>query len=283
MQGKPWLVAFVAAIALSSGHAYGVQRETCMGAAESAQELRKQGKLREARAQLEVCANKGCPSFVRTDCAKWLAEVEREMPSALLRARDDAGAEITDVRVLMDERVIANKLSAAPNESVVEVDPGTHTFRFEQAGGRFAERRVTFAAGEKMKAVAVTIPRPPTEAARREAPLPVEPSEPAPPVAAYVLVGVSAVALGSFGFFAASGASEYSRLEETCKPRCTDEQTSGVESKFLVANVSLAVSALALGAAAVIFFTRPTAKRAGATLLVQPMGGGAAAGVVARF
>src|ERR1019366_9772271 len=46
--------------------------DACFGAAERAQPLLRQKKLREARAVLEVCARDGCPRVARSDCREWL-------------------------------------------------------------------------------------------------------------------------------------------------------------------------------------------------------------------
>lgn len=253
-----------------------VQRETCMGAAESAQELRRQGKLRLAREQLAVCSQKGCPSFVRRDCSTWLSDLERAMPSAELVARDPSGRPLADVRVLLDGTVVATSL-AKPEAAFVELDPGPHVFRFERLDGSFAEVKQTFGEGERTRVVATLVPR----SAPATPPAPVVLERPVP-AAAWVFGGVSALAVGSFGVFAALGASEYGALERTCKPRCTSAELDPVESKFLIANVSLGVAAAALGVAAVFYFSRPNVA-ATARLDLRPLPGGGAATVGASF
>ena len=54
--------------------------EVCFSAAERAQPLMKQKRMREARAELEVCARDLCPRAARNDCREWLADVTRREP-----------------------------------------------------------------------------------------------------------------------------------------------------------------------------------------------------------
>lgn len=273
------VITFFIAITWSSA-ALAVPRETCMGAAESSQELRKRGKLQSAREQLAVCAQKGCPTFVRKDCLTWLAEVDAAIPSVSLRARDESGAALTDVRVLVDGTVVATELKP---DAKVELDPGAHVVRFERADGVVAEERITLSSGDKSKVVSVTLKGtvkrdvpPPPEA-------PVDTSDHVP-VGVYVLGATAIVGAGSFAFFALTGANEYSKLETSCKPRCNSEQTKSVDTKFLVANVSLAVAVASAVGAAVVYFTRPQPTTGPTTTFgVSPLAGGSGAGVWTHF
>jgi hypothetical protein len=78
------------------------------------------------------------------------------------------------------------------------------------------------------------------------------------PVSVYVLGGVGALALGSFGYFGLAGRSEYFDLKGACGPDCTKSMVSSAHTKLLVADVSLGVSLIALGSAAYLFLTRPS-------------------------
>src|SRR4051812_29640625 len=55
-------------------------KASCAEAYESAQESRASGQLQETRQRLAFCAQPECPGFVQKDCARWLEEVERELP-----------------------------------------------------------------------------------------------------------------------------------------------------------------------------------------------------------
>ena len=67
-------------------------------------------------------------------------------------------------------------------------------------------------------------------------------------VPSYVLGGVSAAAAASFAYFAISGLSQLNQLEQ-CKPNCSRSDVRDVRTKYLLADVSLGVSAVALAAA----------------------------------
>ena len=53
----------------------------CIAANDAAQDLRRTGKLREAREKLALCVSTACPGPVREDCAQRLTEVDGVMPS----------------------------------------------------------------------------------------------------------------------------------------------------------------------------------------------------------
>ena len=80
----------------------------CVKAAEDAQSQRSNHQLRAARLKFLLCAQQTCPAVVRNDCAGWLADVDKVMPSIVVQARDTRGVELTDVRVVVDDKNRAN-------------------------------------------------------------------------------------------------------------------------------------------------------------------------------
>src|SRR5690349_6560913 len=76
-------------------------RELCANAAEQAQSLRDEGKYRRARDQMLICARDVCPGPIKSDCGKWLEQVERDAPTVVFNAQD-AGRDVTDVKVWVD-------------------------------------------------------------------------------------------------------------------------------------------------------------------------------------
>ncbi len=95
------------------------------------------------------------------------------------------------------------------------------------------------------------------------------------PTAAYVLGGVAAVGLATFGTLAILGRSQQADLEGSCSPGCSPEQVQPMKTKFLIADIGLAVFAVSLGGAGYLVLTRPSVST-GAT-------DGAALNVVGRF
>ena len=102
--------------------------------------------------RLLSCSRPECPATVLRDCSQWMNEVVALMPTVVLGARDAQGRDVLSARVSMDGVVVANGLDG----KTIEVDPGTHTFRFE-AGGAATEQRVLIREGEKGRLVSVTL------------------------------------------------------------------------------------------------------------------------------
>ncbi|HHH28352.1 MAG TPA: hypothetical protein ENK57_08410 [Polyangiaceae bacterium] len=215
-------------------------KQACKAAYEAGQEHRLDKRLIEAREQLRACVEDACPAFVRKDCATWLDEVERAIPTVVLRFVDRGGAERSDVRVTVDGQPLVERLDGG----AVSVDPGPHVFVFEPAGGAPVEITLTVLEGERLREVAVDQSPSPTSSPAPSSPPP-PPREPRSvhPVA-WVLYGTSALALGAF-----IGLGVHSLSLEDCQPRCTDEQVDDVVLFRAVADVSVGVSALALGGA----------------------------------
>ena len=127
----------------------------CLDAATRGQRARDTHKLLEARAQLRICAALACPPVVQSDCAGWLASVEKALPSVVVTAKDDAGASLIAVKVTVDGQPFATKLEG----EAVPINPGSHAFHFEGPGGSTLDQVVVAAEGEQNQRVAVVLPR----------------------------------------------------------------------------------------------------------------------------
>src|ERR1700733_10936252 len=93
----------LAALFLSGGPtAHADPLDACIASAEAGQRLRLEAKLTSAREKLLACSQAECPTVLRADCAKWLAEVDRVFPSLVVRAVDGAGADIVEASVYLD-------------------------------------------------------------------------------------------------------------------------------------------------------------------------------------
>jgi hypothetical protein len=141
--------------------------------------------------------------------------------------------------------VLAERLDGKP----IELDPGSYTLRFEARGSPPVSVDVVAQAGVKNRVVEATFPV--TDA---------KPEGASPPLPFWILAGVGTVAVGSFATFAILGQEQYSDLEERCAPGCDPADSDSVRTKFLIADVSMVVAALAYGGAASFYFAVP-AKR----------------------
>src|SRR5438105_2724130 len=149
MRSGVWIVCG-AAIVLATGDARADDADVCIAAAEAAQPLKKQGKLVEAHAELAVCARAACPSFVRSDCARWLAEVEAGLGSIVVDVKDARGSPVRDARVSIDGAP-PRPVTAQP----ITVVPGAHLVRVDRNGGAAVEKSLSVRAKEKAQAVVV--------------------------------------------------------------------------------------------------------------------------------
>lgn len=256
------LALSIAALVAWSGAARAADKATCLRAYESAQNDKNAGKLRASRKKLLVCVEPECPALLRADCTSWLTEVERGMPTVVVVART-GDAELSDVRVLVDDEVLAESLTGA----ALEVDPGQRVFRFEAPGHAPAEQTLTIREGEKSRRLSIALE--PLGSSRQE--------RAGPPVTSWVLAGVGAVGLVSFSYFGIRGLRGRSDLK-ACKGECAQDDVDAVRADFTRADVSLAIGALAFGGALYFYLSsrdERAPERPAASLAVVPQPGGA--------
>ena len=166
--------AAVAAMAVApAAAAAGPDPGGCAEAKEQAASLREVKKLRDARAQLQICAAKTCPAAIRTDCNRRLTSTTAAVPTLLLDVKDEDGKVLQGAQLSMDGIVVSEHLDG----KAVEVDPGGHTFKLELAGRVPLTVQLTLREGEKERRQAVVMlaaePAPPEPAAAPPpAPLP---------------------------------------------------------------------------------------------------------------
>lgn len=254
--------------------------EECAAAYEGSQVARSEGRLRAAQRELRSCTRASCPEFVRTDCARWLGEVESALPSVVLVAKS-GGAEVEDVTVAFDDEQLLARLDG----KAVPVDPGRHVLTFRRGAQPPVSLVVVIREGEKNRPISVELAAP-------------VPAAPPPPPAAdtapragagvlpHVLLGVGALGVAGFATFGLLGMSDRNELEESCAPRCDDARVDAIGTKYLVADVSLTVGVLALAASGYLFWSsrdqtsspaaRSTAAVSGGVHL-SPRGGGGVA------
>ena len=202
------LCALGAAIFLPSIASADVKEE-CVNAAEKAQALRRDEKLRAARAELLLCVRDSCPSFVHSDCVKWLGEVDQSMPTVVIRARDAAGHDAVDVKVSVDGQAFLPKLQGTS----VPIDPGEHQFKYEFPSGQTVLETVLVAEGEKDRVLSV-VPNvgaapPPTTGGT-------EPSAGGVGPGPWILIGIGAASLVGFGVVETLAQVRYADYTDTC-------------------------------------------------------------------
>ena len=142
-----------------------------------------------AREQLLLCA-KTCPDELRASCGQWLTEIGRELPSIVVKAKDGGGHDVLDAVIEVDGKAASGALDGTP----IDLNPGEHTIRVLRPRRPAAQETVVLHPGERLRVVEVwTEPR---EAISVPMHRPI-------PLGAFILAGVSAASLASFGVFAA--------------------------------------------------------------------------------
>lgn len=129
----------------AGAHAADPTTSDCLTAAEASIDLRTAHKLRDARAQLLVCAEMTCPTDVRVECRRRLDEVNALIPTVVFQVKDSAGNDLSGVKVTMDGLPLSDRLAGTP----VSLDPGEHSFVFEAPWGAKVEKTLALRDGEK--------------------------------------------------------------------------------------------------------------------------------------
>jgi hypothetical protein len=235
---------------------FAVDKVACVDAAESGQRLRKEGQLVSARNRLLVCASPDCPEVVSQDCTGWLGEVQRSLASVTVKAHNSKGEALSNVTVSLDGAELPERAPTA----TIEVDPGDHVFRCERAGFEPGEQRARLAEGERDREIdcRLTSLAPSAGSGTRSQALFEVPGPPSSnpgqiPWTVWPLAGVGVVGLGSFAFFGLTGQADEDALRAShCAPYCDLEKVDSIRTKFLIADISLAVGIVALGAGAIV-------------------------------
>jgi hypothetical protein len=143
-----------AIVAITSVAGAGDPKADCIAAADQGQQLRDDGKYRAARDKFVTCSKSACPKPVAAGCTQWLKQLDDGTPTVVLAVKDAHGSDVADVRVTFDGEPLVQTLDGQP----IAVDPGPHKLRFEREGSEPVEQSVVVRAGEKLRAISVTLP-----------------------------------------------------------------------------------------------------------------------------
>jgi hypothetical protein len=227
--------------------------ERCASAAERGQAARVSGKLRRARDEFKVCSAPACPAVVLRDCARWLAELDAELPHLVLRARDVRDRDVIGVRVYANGELVTRALDGRP----IALDPGRYLLRYEVQSGAVAEQDVVLHLGDQQRMVSLRFDRA-LERDGSAAPLPAPAKPPArrpqrvesaEPTWGYVFGAGALASFAGFAFFELRGQDRYRELDGGCgrTRSCAEEDVERVRGDFIAAGSFLAVSVVCIG------------------------------------
>jgi len=162
----------------------------CLAASEAWIGSREAHHLRDARAQLLVCAAPSCPHDVREECAKHVPEINEAVPTVVFEAKTTMGKDVADVTVTVDGTTFATKLDGTARE----IEPGEHKVRAEGNGMPAVELTIVIREGDKGRHERITL-RVPGEplATGHDAPLVVV------RLRSHTTQRVAGIVIGSFG------------------------------------------------------------------------------------
>lgn len=269
--------AFPAASASASATGTADAREACANSYTEAQRERKRGELAAARRSLLSCARDACPEFVRTDCARWLGEIDAETPTLVVRVRRSDGTDVPGAVVLLAGRQWP--LDGKPRE----LDPGRYRLTASAPGHKETSTLVVVAQGEKGRVLALTLePLAHMPTARKPAPRPrLNLSWPT-----FAFGGVALLGLGAFtGFGLAARSADRDLAGCAAFKGCSQSDVDSVKQEYLLANVSLGVGVAGAAGAAIWMLLVPAPSPTTPQLTAGPTfdGRGAQLGFVGAF
>jgi hypothetical protein len=283
------------ALAPAGAAADNITKVQCIEANTKSQDLRREGKLAEAREQLRRCGDSACPRLVRDDCTKRLDDLDKVQPSLVFDVKDARGGDVIDVHVSVDGRPLADHLDGSP----LKVDPGAHVFTFEVAGQPPMTDKVLIREGEAGRHERVVFEglnaapaAPPAASPGAGLPDAVPDAHPSKGngqrTIGLVLGGVGVAGLAAGVVFWQLGSSAWSSAKQACGgdvSACTDvgsatSYRSTATTDATVSTVASIAGGVLLAGGAVLFLTAPGESHAATSIQVAPSVSHQSAGLV---
>ncbi|MEO8178131.1 MAG: hypothetical protein ABI895_04785 [Deltaproteobacteria bacterium] len=255
-------------------------KASCAEAYESAQESRASGALQDTRSRLAFCAKTECPAFVQKDCARWLEEVDRELPSVVLSVvgLDAEAARAASLKI--DGRAVPEPLSG----KTISLDPGKHELVLERPGAEPLTRTILAQQGVQHRSVEIRLDDTGPSVADPSAfdTDTAGPSSSPLRSVAYASWGVGAVGLGAFAVLGTLARTDKDRFEEECAfvtstsemlapGVCLDTEVDRRKSRYereeVLADVGLVTGLVGAAAGTVLFVL---SLQAGASAQTEP-------------
>lgn len=239
MRIRPHHIALGALGAVSPAQA--LDTVQCTEAHFAAQVARAEGRLLEAEEELSRCGDPSCPGVLTQECGTWLEEVRREVPSIVLVVQDSEERDVLEFDVEID-----GQAQPLHRTGAVRLNPGKHEIVVTAEGHLERRQLIRLRVGEQKRRVRLLM----SDA---------EPQETVRPAPVWPLIASGAVTIAGgagFAYFGATARGSERDLGE-CRPDCDESQVSVVRTRYVAANVSLAVGLTALAAGGVYFLVRP--------------------------
>jgi hypothetical protein len=269
-------VPIVLATTFVTRGAFADDKAACLESASQAQRLKDTHKLVEAREQLRACAATQCPAVVQSDCANWLAELDKALPTVVVTARSAAGVDLVEVKVSVDGQPLVSTLEG----QAVPMNPGSHTFHFEGADGASLEQRFVVKEGEKSQAVAVVLVAAPATAVSSSALAPASDSGGSSSpwkTVGLVLGGTGVAGLGVGTALGLMAMSSWNNSKNECQSAAICPQHAQAVSDHdaavtegTISTIGYIAGGLLLAGGATLFVVGGSRRATGATVVVLP-------------
>jgi len=255
--------------------------EACSAAYERTQTEKLAGHYVAASAAALECSQLQCNSAIVQECVRFYSALENETPTLVFSARKAEGGELTDVRVEMDGKVVAEQITGRP----FATDPGPHNFVFIHKKRGLLRLSETARVGDKARVLEVTFADPNAKPGAPKDGAAAPEARGGVPVMTYVLGGVALVGVGAFAYFRVSGVSDYNdaNSDTGCSPKCNPDDVDSIRNKFTYSYVSLGIGAAAAVGAAAFYFVGKSSGGNTVQAGITPRMDGALAGLKATF
>jgi hypothetical protein len=281
-----FLPSFVVSALLATTSARAADKTACLDAASTAQRLRAEHMLVEARDQLRVCAAAACPAVVQSDCAEWLEEVEKALPSVVVTATTRRGADRVDVKVTVDGKPFLDRLDGR----AIAMNAGPHVFHFEAADGARADLQVVIREGQQSQSVATVLDEPSGRPATEPFPRPRVESGSTPwRMLAWAFGGAGVLGLGVGAAAGLVAIADKGSAQCNASHQCQPGPLSRARSAALASDIGFIAGGVLLASSIVLVLVSPPATArpggastggAGANLQAAAVVGPGAGGVI---
>lgn len=235
-------------LAFTAESAHADERAECATAFEQTQRLQQKNELMSALEQANRCARPTCPKLLKSECSKWVSEIQPKLPTIVVRVKASDGCEKTDAKVDVSG---AFKRGTENDADEIRVDPGSHEITAtDPVSGRTKTTTINFAPGEH-RDVDIDFAEPDAVCGKS-----VKKPKPPPrkiPMPSIILGAAGAAFLTTGVVVGLIGSSKRSDLD-ACKPDCTQEQIDHVQGFFTAGDVLGIVGLVGIGAAVVTYF-----------------------------
>ena len=234
------VIAFlsIAGAVVPSARADDVKHE-CVDAATVGQTKRDEGKLLAARDQMLRCSRDEC-TVVKAFCARWLTEIEGQIPSVVVRVVDSDGSDRTDAKATMDGRPM--RLDGKP----MSLDPGEHMLVVVAPDAPRKEQKVLLVDREKSRLVSIQLPTKKRGQAAADTSSSAPPPKGGIPTGVWILGGFGVAAVGTGVYFGLTARHQLNELQTNCSPMCPESSTTSGRRAALLADIGFGVGGAAI-------------------------------------